>query len=430
MQCLSRIMLGAATLLAASYTQPIAAAVDYALEAGVGHSDNIRRVADEEIEETIATAGVDLSWTETRSRLTADVNVNVDYFEYLDDTFDSDVVGTADGTLLFGIIPERFIWLLQDSFGQVISDPFAPVTPETRENVNYLTTGPDLTVRFGGTGFARVLGRYSLTDYERSPFDSERAAGGIGFGRRISAGNELSLNGLIESIDFDDPTIVDFDRENVFARYLLEGSRTDISIELGYTWLERQDGLESDGELIRVELSRRVSDASTVSLTAGSQLTDASDAMRTSIEGPAVGGHTGVISTGEPFDNQFATLTWSFTRNRTNMGLSVSLEQDEFQINRELDRSVVIWDASFDRRISRVMSAGLFASLSEEEFDTTGASTEELRAGITCSWQFGRATGLRLQLERFDRSGDESLGEFVEHRAFLTLFYSPASSTQ
>ena len=32
-----------------------------------------------------------------------------------------------------------------DNFGQVLDDPFQPATPDNRENINYLTTGPDLT---------------------------------------------------------------------------------------------------------------------------------------------------------------------------------------------------------------------------------------------------------------------------------------------
>jgi hypothetical protein len=427
MRSLSFLAARAGATLAIACFSPAEAALDYSIEAGVGYSDNITRVVSDHIDETIAAAGLDLSWAEERRRLSADVDVNLDYLDYLDDTYDSEVVGTADAVLVIGIIPERFTWLVQDSFGQVRSDPFEPVTPETRENINYVTTGPNLTFRIGSAGIVRALARYSESQYEESPLDSDRLTFGVGVGRELSAGSELSLNGLTESIDFDDPANVDYDRESIFSSYLLQGSRTEVTIAAGYTWLDRDDGIESGGELLRVDVNRRVSSASTVALSFGSQFTDASEALRSSVDVPSSGGSSGVASS-DPFENRFASLSWSFTRNRTSLALGVRYHRDRYEVTNALDRKLVSWDASFERRLSRTLTAGILASLIEEEFDSTGFQSDETRAGISCTWQMGRRFGLRLLAERLDREASDIGDDVVENRAFLTLFYDPAET--
>src|SRR5262245_16650922 len=112
----SRALAAALPLVAAGTllrTTTALAELDYGVEVGGGYSDNIARVDTNETDETIGTVGLDLNWTERTRRLEADANVDLSYFEYLDNTFDSEVVGTADGTIIVGIVPDRFSWLFQ-----------------------------------------------------------------------------------------------------------------------------------------------------------------------------------------------------------------------------------------------------------------------------------------------------------------------------
>src|SRR5690606_16682042 len=125
-------------------------------------------------------------------------------------------------------IPDRLQWVFEDSFGQAQDDPFAPSTPDTREDLNYFSTGPDLLVRFGSTGFTRVYGRWSSTTYETSPLDAERTTAGLSVGRRASESSELSLNGVTESIDFDADASTDYDRKSAFIGYRVDAARTLI----------------------------------------------------------------------------------------------------------------------------------------------------------------------------------------------------------
>lgn len=416
----------AAGVMALIVGAPAQAEISASAEAGVGYSDNLTRVPEDEVGETIGTVGLDLLWQERTRRIRGDAVADLSYFEYMDNTYDSELVGTANGTLALGIVPERLNWVVQDTFGQAQSDPFAASTPGTREDLNYFSTGPDLTVRMGSTGFGRLFGRWSSTNYEDSPLDADRTTGGLSIGRRASPRSELSLNAVTESIDFDDPVNTDYDRDSAFIGWQLDASRTTIDADVGYTWLER-DGSDKEGSaLINISVSREISAASTVRLALGQQLGDAGDSLRSQLSGNVVGGGASQITaTSDPFESRLVSLDWSYSRGRTGFNLGASHIKDEYETQSQFDRKRNVFTAGYSRRMASALTLDFRATLEDEKFTTTGGESDELRLQATLNWRAWRTLGVRLLVERFDRNTNSStgVGEFEENRAFLTLAY-------
>lgn len=393
-------------------------------EAGVGYSDNIVRASVDEVGETIGTVGLQLDWLERTRRIDGEATVDLNYFEYLDNTFESEVVGTANGSLALAILPERLQWIFEDSFGQAQDDPFGPATPDTREDLNYFSTGPDLTLRFGSTGFTRLFGRWSSTTYETSPLDAKRTTGGIAFGRRASPRSELSLNGITESIDFDSDLNTDYDRKSAFVSWRLDASRTLLTTEVGYTWLDRDGGDETSGSaLVNVVVTRDLSASSQLLLTLSSQLGDTGDSLRSALTGNVVGVGSQITATSDPFENRVASLEYRFSRNRTEFALGASYNDDEYQTQTQFDRNRYVYSASFLRRLSGALDFELGATLNSEDFVNTGIETDELRYDAALTWRAFRTLGMRLRVERYDRNTADDAGEYTENRAFLTLAY-------
>lgn len=396
------------------------------VEAGAGYTDNIRRVEHGKDDEKIGVLGVDLSWSEKTRRVEGDALIDLSYNEYLDDTYDGEVLGTADGTLTIGIIPERLAWLFQDSFGQVQSDPFAPVTPETRENLNYFTTGPSLSMRLGSAASMQIFGRYALSSYEDSPLDSKQTSGGLGLFRELSSRSTVGLNVSVERVRYDDTPESDFDREGAFLSYALNGARTEISTELGYSRLKPESGDTDGGLYASISLSRTLSSSSTLYVDAGRQFTDSGEALRSSIEGGSIG-DASVTATDDPFENTYAGVRWAFVRHRTGLNLGVRWEQDRYEVQTLLDRTRVAYDAGVSRRLGPTLDLGLNVSLNDEEFDNTNFDSKELIVRGNLSWQAGRRLGLTLSLERHDRSASDA-SDYKENRVFLTLNYRPIAA--
>ncbi|MBM0106198.1 hypothetical protein JM946_15810 [Steroidobacter sp. S1-65] len=394
------------------------------LEAGVGHSDNIVRAEVDEVEETIGTIGLQLDWLERTRRIDGEATVDLSYYEYLDNTFESEVVGTANGSLAVAILPERLQWIFEDSFGQAQDDPFAPATPETREDLNYFSTGPDLTVRFGSAGFTRLFGRWSSTTYETSPLDATRTTGGIAFGRRSSPRSELSLNGIAESIDFDSDLNADYDRKSAFISWRVDASRTLLTTEVGYTWLDRDGSDDTTGSaLVNIVVTRDLSASSALLLTLGSQLGDTGDSLRSALTGNVVGVGSQITATADPFENRVVSLEYRFRRSRTGFALGASYNDDEYQTQTQFDRTRYVYNAAFSRRLTGTLELELGAALNSEDFVNTGIETDELRFDAGLNWRAFRTLGFRFLVERYVRETADGSGEFQENRAFLTLAY-------
>lgn len=397
----------------------VGAELEYGVSAGIGTSDNIARVPVNEESEDILTAGLELRLVRQSARLDADLNIDLDYFDYQDDTYDSEVTGRASADVMFRFVPERFEWILQDSFGQLEQDPFSASTPATRENVNFLTTGPDFTVRLGSVGNLTVSGRYSATQYEESPFDDERLLGGLSLEREFSERSRLSLNATSERVEFDDATTgSDYDRQSAFLRYDVDGARTRIGIEAGYTEIHDL-GDTSSSPLVELDIERDISPRSTVTLLAGIRSSDAATSLRTGLGSGAPVGAADPVSTTDPFETRHATLGWNFTTPRTTLRVAVGGEEDEYETQSLLDRERRHASLYAQRRISPRIELSALAALYETDFNATSQEDDETHFGIYLSWNVSGRLFIDLEAEKFDRESSNPLTEFDETRAFL-----------
>lgn len=399
---------------------------EFSLTGGASWSDNIARIAEDEQDGSVGRAGVLLGYAEKTRRLATSLDANVAYEHYFDDTFDDGVVGGVDGTLDFSLIPERLRWFVQENFGQITSDPFAATTPENRENINYFTTGPDVIFQLGSANSLNLSGRYSDTQYETTNRDSQQYGGSIALARQLSGRSTVSVNVGADKIEFDDTTVnTDYDRYQAYLRYAVQGARTSLSVDAGYTSLDL-GSQTSDGVLARLSVTRRLSTAATLTLGAGTQFSDSGDLFRDVQNARGVSlDTTSVLGTSDPFVSRFGSLGFGFSRNRTSIGVSVIHRKEEYENVTALDRAVTNWDAHFSRQLSRVLEFRLFAQLEQERFDSTQFDDDELRGGAYLSWSVGPRVSLRLQYDRFDRDSSDATTEYTENQIGLFATWSP-----
>jgi hypothetical protein len=255
-----------------------AATTTFGVDVGVGQTDNISRVAVDKTDETIVSAGLDFSVEQNSRRLYANAAAQLAYLDYLNNTYDHELVGNVGALANLRLIPDGFEWLFQDNFGQVASDPVAPVTPANRENINYFTTGPDVIVPIGSLNKFRLSGRFSQVLYQKSTTDNDRYSGSVAFLHELSPASVLSLNGTWERIKYDQFPDSDYDKQEAYGRYELNGMRTTLAIDFGYSTLD-QTTTSSGGYLVRIDLARKLTPSTTLTLTGGREFSDAADSF-------------------------------------------------------------------------------------------------------------------------------------------------------
>jgi hypothetical protein len=441
-------------------------AYTYGVDAGIGETDNVALVRSDKVSQTMTTVDADFTVNE-RSRL-FDVNAVGSFtdLDYLQHAYGNELLGRFDGSAGAAIVPGRLTWLLRDDFGQQGVDPYTPVTPANIENVNYMTTGPDLKLPFGGIDFVDLSARYARAQYQTSPFNSNRLIGTAALGRNMSADASVSLNANTERILFDNTLLnTDYERSSGFSRYEVHGARTDFVGEMGGTVVTQSgaptiisvpnvglgaaDVFESNppvvasesrgsgsvsGPLAKLEFSRRISAAAKLIVTAGRDLTDTSSSFAnqsTSVTGinPVAPGEL----TSATYRVTYTTAGWQYRRNRTTLSLTGRWEADIYPGLSPLDTRMTGADFNVERRITRAFTVQVLgrwyktdyphAMLASQATGSTDITDTVLGAALT--WRHGRALEIRLRCDRNIQAVAAGNAGYSENRAFLTIGYRP-----
>lgn len=450
-----------------------AAPYTYGIDAGIGETDNVTLAPTNRISQTIATLDADLSVNE-RSRL-FDVTAagNFSYLDYLQNAYGNQLLGRFDGQADAAIIPGRLVWVLRDDFGQAALDAYTPLTPNNIENINYVTTGPDLRLRLGGVDFIDVSARYARAQYQTSPFNSNRLLGNVALGRDVSAGASISLNASTERVLFDNTVLnTDFERSSGYGRYELHGSRTDFVGELGATVVSQSGNSQAllpagtvepapagpapgpagsvpglpgystqtggsgsvSGPLAKLELSRAISPSSKIVIRAGRDLVDASSSFSSQSTGAAgINPITPAAQTSESYRTTYASVGWQYKRSRTTLAVTARWEQDVYPGLSTLDVRLPGADIRVERRLTRVFTLQLVdswyksnyphASLSPEVNGSTDTANNILGGSLIC--RLGRGLEIRLRAEHDTYSVSNGNTGYHETRGFLTVGYRP-----
>jgi hypothetical protein len=342
----------------------------------------------------------------------------------MNNTYEGEILGGLNGQLVFGIVPEKFLWSLEDNFGQARQNQFLAVRPDNRENINQLRTGPDLTLNLGSTMSLLLSGRYALTQYEESPLDNKRVTETAGLRRQLSRTSSLSLMATRETTEYDNPTLVnEYEVQSLFARFVADGARTALSMDVGYTQLTGL-GEDHDGVLLQLSMTRQLSAASTITLGAGSQFSNGGDVFRRlqSVNG-VVAEPNAAQPTQDAFENRFMDIGWVFNRNRTSLRLTASYNEEAYEQSVELDRSYVDLRASITRRVSRVSNVHIGANYRSSEYDNQIFDDKELGLLAGFDWSLGRELGLGISYQRRERQGEGAIDESTENQVWLRLTY-------
>jgi hypothetical protein len=416
----------AAALGALTLAFPAAADVTAGVTAGVGVSDNIARTNSNEIDETLATVGFNFAGTRPEGKLTGRVNAAIEYISYLDNTYDDDFYGRADLLGDYSFVEDLFSWRVEDSWGQIRSDPFSVQSPENSENTNYFATGPDVTLRLGSRTRFLVTGRWSDTSYETSSRDYTRLGGGLGLSRDLSDRTELGIHGYTSRVEFDDSTFgSDYDAQEYLVRLTTEGARTRILLDAGYTQIHDQ-GSSSGNPLFRLTASRDVGARSELTLTAGTEFSDAGQVFQGSgASGGAsgFGGGNAVIGVGDPFERRYFGLGWSLQGQRSRFSVGADYRQELYETLSAIDREVTEFYAELNRGLTQSLRINLGARYLTEKYDDDSVDDDRLSANAGLAWDFSQKFYVSAAVELYQSNSNSSLREYDENRAWLRIGY-------
>jgi len=422
------VLLGTAGVTGRAHAQQY----DWGVRAGATYSDNIARTATNTQAEAVVEGGIKLAIVEKRRWIDASIGSDIQYQSYVHHSFQSGVLGGVNGNIRFDIIPGRVSWTVLDNFGQTSVDPLAVETPANRQNTNFLTTGPDITIPFGTRTDFRVRGRWSEASYARTLANYTQTLGSVALIRHIAATSSVSLNVSSQRVTYaTDAVSPSYDQQEAYAALDSTRERTTIGLQLGTTRLTEL-GHSTSGLLARLNLSRMLSPRAQVSLTAGVQFANSAEAFRTtqSVGGIVLGNTNGVVST-DPFRSEYGSLKWTMTSVAVTATVEGDLNRERHQTQALFDRNQIGGRLSIGRRISPQLTLGAEGGYGRQEFKNAGATLKDWSFNALLTWRLSTLLSLQARAGRFQGDGHGSIAQpinnvtrdFVENRATITLFY-------
>lgn len=396
----------------------------WTVEAGAEYTDNVGRASEDEQSETVGTGTIAFGLATVRRRLDADITGRLEYREYFDSAFDSEIVGGVRGAVLFTLIPERFTWVVTDNFGQISNDRRLVDNPDNRRDINYFSTGPDVTLPLGQRTFVQVSGRYSDTYYEGESTDSTMLTGSLALIRQLSTFTSISLNGSSSDVDYDDELIQDYRIDQAFLRWSTVNERSSFVLDGGYNQVD--DGTNSSGGVLaRLELSQSVAARSRIGLNVGTEFVTTGLGFRRVQEITGVDPGTGdAIATRDAYQMDYAYLTWTTDRVRSSFSVTLSARSESHEVETLDDRDLYGAALRLSRHLTPRLDGSLTASYTKEELVNENFSFDEWHVSVGLSWLVGPSLSVRLRLEHFEGSSDGGVREFDENRAYLGLAYT------
>lgn len=405
---------------------PLFAQTEFSWSAGLGvsHSNNINREEDGELSENTFSVDGGLEWRRRSDRLNAQVDANVLVTEFANNTFATEVRGNMVADLDFALVGDSLRWRVQDTFGQLRIDNFAPDTPANRENVNLLRTGPVLVRQLGRRSSLLAQVYYESTYFEESAEDGDTIGGSFSFERRLGQRTLASLNALARRVEFDERALFSsFDAQEVYLGWDVEGARTRVQIEAGVSAL-RDGGRTDDSALFRLQIDRRLSRFGTLALNARSELATTTDAFRyeQTSSRPGLATRPREVNA-DPFLLESVELSYTLDGRRLQSELLVQFEQERFERSLQDDRDRKAARLTVGGPIGPTWSAELEIAFADESLRDRTRDIRDLLLGASLLKRFSNNISVRLGVAHLDRSAADPTLRFNELVVQLSMAY-------
>lgn len=405
--------------------------LNFGVSVGMGETDNVAQTSTDARSQTMALTGIDFGWIRTGSALDANVVGDFNYLDYVQGAYASQLLGRFDGQTSLSLLDDHLQWFLQDDFGEGQLNPYMPATPTNLEQVNFLTTGPEFTLRPLSDTVLQAGARYALATYQTSPFDGSRTSENVLLERLLSSNSNVALGADLEQLSFDNTIInPDYDRDRFYVRYDITGARTNITAALGETQTN-DGGAWVATPLVQLDLTHNLTPQTALTVTAGREFTDAADAF-SDLRSGAAGGIivAPVAETTEDYLRNYATAGLQLTGLRSTLSATASYERDVYAIDEIYDVARADLELRASRQLSEILSADVFGAIMQSRYFDQGGHINSNIIGADITWQASRTLTLEGRYaHNFQGVTGPGFG-YSSNLVFVTLTYRPLPSAQ
>lgn len=319
-------------------------------------------------------------------------------------------------------------WTVMDSFGQISSEPFGALIANDRQNINVLSTGPNLRLPLDSHDHIDLAGRYGLDSFSNSNLDDKSYSGQAQFAHDVSSSSQLGIVYSFQRIEFRNSTLNAADISQGYAKYSLAGARSYAVLEAGVDQLSQGVINRAHAAHVLALLQRHLTERLIFEAAYRHGYTHSgSEFVSASRDGFTTGTDQNVQGLTQPFKESegYAMLTRS--AGRLLGAVQVAASQETYVNQPVFDRHTLGENLAGDYQVSSTFTFSLRAGYLREKFPNTGEEGSWVSGSVGVSQKLGRSLLLSLRGERTKGSGNALSGGFTENRAVLALAWAPGT---
>ena len=389
--------------------------VSYAIDSGVSYSDNIFRSEANQVKDTVVSIGGSIDVVDESSRNDFVLGLNVARLNYKDNTFEDEIISNVDLASSWSLVDDAFTWDVDGYFGQQAINAFAVRTPDNLQDTGFLSTGPDLIVRFTNLDTLTIGYRYNDFYAERTDADYQSNLINVSLDRRLSPIFVIGLNASHDDLVYEDTTNDDFEDTRYFISLGGSSVSTQYSLELGQINIRFEDGTEAENSLKRFSIARQMNRNNNISF----QVSETIDNGAAAVNNNTV---TTSVTTGL-FVNELAQLTYNYNRGDIQVNFGYSYSNQDY-----LTQNI------FDQRIRTSAINFVYGSPLDFQYqinyqyvdtDFYGATPAQRNKENTVTFSLGkrltRSVNIEASIENYVRESNTQTQDIEENVFMLTL---------
>ncbi len=420
----------AASLAMLASAQANAFRLDYSVELGFLHSDNVNLSATNPVSENLLIPRLDFHVSEAGASVRADAVGSLEYRDYLGGEFGNEFRGTLNGMVDWSLIPQRLNWVFADNLGLYPISLLDQDVPGNLQQTNVFTTGPTYRFRFTPTLQGQAELRYIDSRAEESDaFDSQRFSGAFRLLHELGATRQLSANLEAQTIDFSDDLLAnDYKRYSVYAGYTQALRTLDLEFAGGYSHLDFDRGGSASGPLVRASADWRASERSTLGLDLAWQYSDAALDMLTPITAGAggIGNIGGALISPDVYRERRVSVNHAFQSTRLRIGTVVGAARFRYESDAVIAADRNEYTAALDvgYLLRPRTTLGVIADTVRRRYSALDAADRDYRYALYLSQQMTRHWRWRADAMHYERNADAGADSFDENSIYLRLVYT------
>ncbi|GAB3384623.1 hypothetical protein [Lysobacter fragariae] len=404
--------------------------INYQIEVEALHSDNINLSEDNQAVETVLIPRLKFDVKEEGSRVELQARGEFERRHYSSNRFSDENRSEFAGQLNWSLFPERLNLVFEDYLSEESINLRDGRYPGNLQRVNVFIAGPSYFARLGDATRFQLDLRAADSYAEVSPgFDGKRYSAAAALQRDLSSTSKASLNLVSTEADFDDPTTVDYNREDAFFRY--DGMLRDIEyqLDLGHSRLNRESGSDASTSIVRATVQWQISPQSRLRFRGRHQFADEVQDLVVRLSDPdesivpdLVTASSSLVTAGV-YRQRDMQLDYRFTGERFDFRLRPQYRRLLYIDRPDGDRTerAVFYQVDYHLRprvtvyFSGAIRKREFLSRDEHDLDHV------YRLGVDC--QLTRHWGWRAEAVRNERDSNLSDPRYKENAVMLTVWW-------